>query len=161
MGWGEWDRCSFIPTLWQKCLLSLERRGIFSWICDICKHFGTSELEVWSICACVNCNLSMALTIYCPNVSWKTSYASIFQLPDMVWRSNLYWGYPLPNKFDWWRHQFDYILSQMTENEKFLTENPNVSDSFEIITQKQFEGTSSCSNQNMTWKQDDKDVKYG
>ena len=48
----------------------------------------------------------------------------------------------------------------MTKNEQFLTENPNVSGSFEIITQKQFERTSSCSNQNMTWKQDDKDVKY-
>ena len=50
----------------------------------------------------------------------------------------------------------------MTKIEQCTAENPNASDSFEAITQKQFHRTSSCSNQNMTWKQHGKDwAKYG
>ena len=59
-------------------------------------------------------------------------------------------------------HIQKFQLSWMSKTEQYTAENPNVSDSFEAITQKQFHRISSCSNQNMTWKQDGKDwAKYG
>lgn len=59
-------------------------------------------------------------------------------------------------------HIQKFQLSWMTKIEQCTAENPTASDSFEAITQKQFHRTSSCSNQNMTWKQHGKDwAKYG
>ena len=90
--------------LWWKCLIYQELPRSFSQKFDndlklFLKTFRGLQLESHKYCKvrsfiCANYNFSLPLMIYWPSFSQNKISASIFQLPDMVWTSNLHWGIP-------------------------------------------------------------------